>query len=377
MNDPRECTIEGSIVKSLRAGLVLVVVLAGAAPAGAWPFQLLVHRPGELDQVNRRLKGHVLDYTFNHGTDRRIYSPSLCDRRDLYVYLPPCYDPQQQYPLAMYLHGFGQDERSFLGLVEYFDSAIQSGKLPPLIIAAPDGSIRGTPSLLSAGSFYVNSRAGRFEDYLMQDVWNFVHEQFPIRPERGAHAMIGGSMGGFTAYNMSFKYRDRIAIIAGFLPPLNLRYVDCHGRYFAPFDPECFGWRDRLHPKAPIARFYGGVITIRERRMTGPLFGKAPDALARIAAENPAEMLDTYDIRPGEFEMFVGYAGRDEFNIAAQVESFLYLAQCRGLCITTVYLPDGRHNVATGKQMIPYMLPWLAQKLSAYGPTPAPAGTSK
>jgi pimeloyl-ACP methyl ester carboxylesterase len=361
-------------VKYLRTSLVLVVALAGAGRAGAWPFGLLAHPPSELERVNSRIKGRVLDYTFNHGADRRLWSNALGEKRDLYVYVPPGYDPHQQYPLALYLHGFGQDERSFLGLVELFDSAIACGKSPPIVIAAPDGSIRGTPSLLNAGSFYVNSRAGRFEDYVMQDVWSFLHEQFPIRPERGAHAMLGGSMGGFAAYNLSFKYRDRIGVIAGLLPPLNLRYLDCCGRYFGPFDPNCFGWREQLHPFAPIARFYGGLITVRERRMTDPLFGRSPDALSRIAQNNPAEMLETYNIRPGEFEMFVGYGGRDEFNVTAQVESFLYLAEGRGLTFTVVYVPDGRHNVATGKRMIPYLIPWLAHRMAPYAP---PASSTK
>ena len=49
-------------------------------------------------RVNRQLHGRVLDYTANHGQDRRIYSPALCQKRDLYVYLPPCYDPCKQYP---------------------------------------------------------------------------------------------------------------------------------------------------------------------------------------------------------------------------------------------------------------------------------------
>lgn len=46
-----------------------------------------------LERVNRRLSGPVVDYTTNHGSDRRIYSTVLGTPRDLYVYLPPGYDP--------------------------------------------------------------------------------------------------------------------------------------------------------------------------------------------------------------------------------------------------------------------------------------------
>src|SRR5216683_589527 len=88
-----------------------------------------------LDRVNRGLQGRVVDYTANHGTNRAIYSPALGERRDLYVYLPPCYDPGQHYPLMLWLHGFNQDEESFIqGVVQAIDRAIQEGKLPPLIV---------------------------------------------------------------------------------------------------------------------------------------------------------------------------------------------------------------------------------------------------
>ena len=48
----------------------------------------------ELIELNRKLKGKVLDYTANHGCDNRIWSRMLGQRRDLYVYLPPNFDPQ-------------------------------------------------------------------------------------------------------------------------------------------------------------------------------------------------------------------------------------------------------------------------------------------
>ena len=56
------------------------------------------------------------------------------------------------------------------------------------------------------------------------------------------------------------------------------------------------------------------------------MFGEGPDVIAKVAAENPAEMLTTYDVKPGELEMFAGSATRDEFNFDAHAESFAYLA---------------------------------------------------
>jgi enterochelin esterase-like enzyme len=68
----------------------------------------------QIERVNRQLHGRLLDFTHNHGADHRIWSPALGQRRALYVYLPPGYDPAHKYPLAIFLHGAAQDEQFFL-----------------------------------------------------------------------------------------------------------------------------------------------------------------------------------------------------------------------------------------------------------------------
>ncbi|MFL5330940.1 MAG: alpha/beta hydrolase [Gemmataceae bacterium] len=346
--------------------VLLALMLLAVWPA-TWAVGINV-RPNAwrlMHKLDRHLCGTLLDFTHNHGGDYRIPAPSLCDRRDLYVYLPPCYDPHQQYPVLLYLHGIAQDEVGFLQLVPMIDRAIVRGELPPMIIAAPDGTTRGSPSVFNAGSFYINSKAGRFHDYIVNDVWNFVCSNFPIRPEREYHVIAGASMGGFGAYNIAIQHRDQFSLVAGIFPPLHLRYCDCHGRYFANYDPNCLGTRERLSPFQPIARFYGGVITIRQGQVTRPLFGIFnPDALQEVAKINPYEMLDTYCVQPGELEMFVGYGKHDQFNIDAQVEAFADKARCRGLSITCVCDPNGRHDTATGERLFPAFCRWLSPLLT-------------
>src|SRR5262245_27280228 len=67
-----------------------------------------------LDRINRGLAGRLVDHTRNHGADRRIWSAALNEPRDLYVYLPPGFDPHACYPVLIWLHGVGQDERAFI-----------------------------------------------------------------------------------------------------------------------------------------------------------------------------------------------------------------------------------------------------------------------
>jgi S-formylglutathione hydrolase FrmB len=322
-----------------------------------------------LERVNRNLAGHVVDYTHNHGADRRIWSAALQHWRDLYVYLPPGYDPHQRYPLIIWLHGFAQDEKSFLRyVVQPLDQAMACGKLPPAIVAAPDGSLEGHLCFMSAGSFFLNSKAGAYADFLMHDVWDFLMQNYPIRPEREAHVLAGVSMGGGAAYNLAIKYRDRIKVVVGIFPPVNIRWVDCHGRYMRPFDPACWGWRTDFSGKLEVVGRFYGVVVIRLKSVVRPLYDIGPQTAAEISLDNPIEMLDRLDLREGELCMYVAYGGRDQFNIGAQVESFLYRAKQRGLTVAVDYDPNGKHDFATAAKMIPGILDWLAPLLAPYSP---------
>lgn len=349
-----------------RAGWLGVVLALGLAVApvraGGWCTR------GDLDRVNRQLHGRVVDHTHNHGADRRIWSAALGQPRDLYVYLPPGFDPCRLYPFIVWLHGFAQDEQSFLlEVVRPLDEAIATGRLPPVIIAAPDGSLNGSPGLTTAGSFFINSDAGRFEDFVMQDVWDFLMAHYPLRPEREAHVLAGVSMGGGGAYSLAIKYRDRVRVVVGIFPPLNSRWLDCRGRYFGNFDPCCWGWRTQFPPRQVVGRFYW-VVPIRLGRVMGPLYDGGPDVAERVSRENPIEMLDRLDLREGELAMYVGYGGKDQFNIDAQVESFLYRARQRGLTVTVGYDPNGKHDFRTALRLMPGVLAWLSAQLAPYAP---------
>jgi S-formylglutathione hydrolase FrmB len=351
-------------MRSLLGLAILVGVAAEVEAAGIlWRSR---HKVPELATVNCKLNGTVLDFTHNHGCDRRIYSPALDSKRDLYIYLPPGFDHSKRYPVIFYLHGLGQDETRSLNGIEIFDKEISAGRLPPTILVVPDGSIRGHPSLLNAGSFFLNSRAGRFEDYLMRDIWNFVHESFPIIPDRCAHVFVGLSMGGNSAYNLAFKYRDRIGVVAGILPPLNPRFGDCKGRYSGKFDPNCFTFRDRIRPLAPVA-FYKGLY-IPQAQLIGPLYGVGREAREALERENPAEMLETHDVRPGQYAMYIAYGDADEFNIHNQVLSFLHLASHRNLEIRVVCVPGGKHSHETVSKVTPDLMAWLSQQLCRFRP---------
>ena len=324
-------------------------------------------RVPDLHQLNARMAGKVHDYTANHGQDNRIDAPSLGQRRDAYVYVPPGYDPAKRYPLVIWLHGLNQDETSFLEVAEKFDQAVVAGALPRFVAVCPDGTANGRTGLKEPPTLYLNSPLGRFEDFVTSDVWDHVVTRYSIHADRKAHALTGASMGAFGAYNLGIKHKSHFGVVAGVLSPLNLRYADCHGRTDTDFNPYCVGWVNEYRPNAPVARFFHGLVTIRQRQLVAPVFGEGPDVIAKVAAQNPAEMLTAYDVKPGELEMFAASASRDEFNFDAQTESFAYLARSRGLTVNTILVP-GKHDKQTGLTMLPAFVDFLRPRLESYAP---------
>jgi S-formylglutathione hydrolase FrmB len=318
--------------------------------------------------MNRRLAGTLVDHTNNHRTERRIWSASLNERRDLYVYLPPSYDAAKQYPVLLWLHGIIQDEQTFVqDTLHDFDAAMACGRFPPTIIVVPDGNLWQRTSYLAPRTFFLNSNLGNFEDYVIHDVWGFVRANYPIRPERTAHAIGGFSAGGAASYRIAIKYREEFGSVFAISAPLNIRWEDCHGRYFGNFDPNCWGWRSDVRNHEVVGRFYG-VVKIRLGSLIKPLYGDGPETLEKLKSENPIEMLDLYGVRPGELAMYVGYGGRDEFNLDAQSESFIYRARERGLSVETGYDRRGRHDLAIAKKFLPQIMEWLGPTLAPYNP---------
>ncbi len=318
--------------------------------------------PRQVQRVNKHLHGQLVAFTREGLQDRRIWSPALGQRRDLLVYLPPNYDPKKRYPLALFLHGAAQDEQFFLqALVGPFDRAIAAGEMPPVILAAPDGSIHGRATLYELASFWADTKAGAFERYLMVDVWDFLHETFPILPGREAHAVIGVSMGGSAAMRLGIQYRDRLKVVISVMPLLNLRYSDCRGNYRSKFDPACYALVEEYRHWAPLGR--RRLFTLRNRDLYTPLFGRGQAAIEGMSRLSPLELMRREGLRPGELEIYIGYGAKDEFNVAAQVESFLYEARRLGIEVTADRDPVGKHNISSGLRLLPRIAAWASRRV--------------
>lgn len=347
-----------------RAVSILLLVLVNSN-LHALPFRR-PPRPWELERLNAGLHGRILDFTRNHGADRRIWSPALGEKRDLYVYLPPMFDESKQYPMLIWLHGFSQDEKNTKSLAHRFDAAIHDGSIPPMLIAIPDGTFQGHPTMTNSGSFYINGRKGAFEDFLACDVYEFMLRRFPIRAEREAHVLAGASMGGTSAFSLGFKHRDKFGVLVGIMPLLDLMWTDCNGNSKGDFDPACIGRMDRYRPRQSAGRIWG--INIRYGQAMRPVFGGRSNVESRLPGENPADQLELFDVQPGEFAMFIAYGGRDQFNGDAQNEHFVYRCRQRGIEPTVVRNPMGRHSRKTGMSFFDEFATWITAVLEPYVP---------
>jgi S-formylglutathione hydrolase FrmB len=334
----------------VRSSRLVAVSLLGALAVVAGPSrpaQAQVMSLASVDRLNRQLAGSVVDYTHNHGQDRRLFSPILGSPRDLYVYLPPGYSPTNAYPLILYLHMANIDEHVFIGsnyLVE-LDRMIQRGEFPPVVVACPDGAIEGENRLRGAHSFYVNGCHGRFQDHLVQEVVPFLMRCYSIRPERGAHAVFGLSSGGLGALGMALKYRQFFGAVVTMAGPANMRYCTCDGDCLAEFDPATYRWNDRYDPNQVIGRFYLGLKPVRAKRYATPVFGTGPGVHERISRENPADLLFTTDLQPGQLDIYLHLPGQDNYNFDDQGKSFAWLAAQKGVAVTLECDPKGHHNL--------------------------------
>jgi pimeloyl-ACP methyl ester carboxylesterase len=343
----------------------LTAFVATATPARGQVFDHV-----NLDRLNGKLHGRVVDHTQNHGADRRIYSPILGRPRDLYVYLPPGYSPSVAYPLIVFLHGADIDEHDFLDPDELkaLDWMISTGQIPPVVIAAPDGTYDGKNRIISTHSLWVNGLGGPFEDHVIAEVVPFLMQNYSIHPDRGGHALLGISAGGYGAMAMALRYRDIFGAVATIAGPLNMPYDNCQGRYGDDFNPATCRERTVYDPNMLIARFYFGLVPRRVKTYLEPVYGPGPDIIAKVARDNPADLLQSTNLRPGELQIYINYPDRDNFNFDAQDQSFIWLASLRGVHIDVSRDPRGRHNLSYIERAEPHAYLWLGNHILP--PTP-------
>jgi putative tributyrin esterase len=122
-----------------------------------------------------------------------FYMPSLGKTKKVSVLMPAKYDPRVHYPVLYLLHGYsgGHDNwKTATKIAEYVRDI-------PMIIVMPDAE----------NSWYVNSVADpneRFEDYMVNDLPNYIQKAYSIDTMK--QGIAGLSMGGYGSLMLAMRH---------------------------------------------------------------------------------------------------------------------------------------------------------------------------
>ncbi len=191
---------------------------------------------------------------------------SNSEYRQMQIYTPPGYDKHgsKSYPVIYLLQGLPLGEKSYLwpklyepwvgdpmpffagpdfpeeGFREWMDGLIESGKVQPMIIVMPDAD-----NNLYGWCMYTNSILnGGFEDYIVNDLVNYMDENYRTIASRDGRALVGTSQGGYGAIKLGMLHPDKFSVVASHTGLLYLDGVLAMGPLIAANNPDGFNGPD-------------------------------------------------------------------------------------------------------------------------------------
>lgn len=127
--------------------------------------------------------------------DAEIYSSALGRKVKYSVWLPAGYDSSKEYPFLYLLHGYSENNNTWLDrgrTAAIAKEYVTSGGVP-MVIIMPSG----------LDSFYINSWGFSYESFFNEELMAEVEELYHCN---GKRAIAGSSMGGFGTLYHIFKY---------------------------------------------------------------------------------------------------------------------------------------------------------------------------
>jgi enterochelin esterase-like enzyme len=131
------------------------------------------------------------------------------------VYLPPHYARQaargRRFPVLYLLHGFPGADTNFLniGRAQVVENVLlHRHRMRPMILVMP----AGLQGILHGDTEWANTRAGRYEDFVLDVVRN-VDRRFATIPDRRHRGIGGDSEGGYGAVNVALHHLDVFSVI--------------------------------------------------------------------------------------------------------------------------------------------------------------------
>jgi S-formylglutathione hydrolase FrmB len=223
-----------------------------------------------------------------------------------------------EYPTLYLLHGYGGTndyyQRLFL-VQDILDEMIADGEIMPMLVITPDcntefgGSFYTNSALITtitaAGDTVIISFDGRFEDFMVNDLIDYVNTQFNADTLSSMRAIGGHSMGGYGAMKLAMKHPDIYGSASSMSAPLTFGYLQ-------GLLPAVYAENGLVPGQSDTAGFYS-ISPGLTRPVTSMMF-------AMGAAFTPHEHLNpdtTYFHRLADLPLFVGIDL--PFNIAGEL----------------------------------------------------------
>lgn len=144
----------------------------------------------------------------------KVDSPAMDREMDYAVYLPPDYSPEEELPLVVFLHGGGDDHRTFdqAGVGQQIDRALREERTPRAVVVVPNGEF----------GLWVNWHDGsqRWEDWVVDDLIPHARETYNTRDCPDGCHLMGISMGGFGSLHMAMNNPETFATVTPMSAPI-------------------------------------------------------------------------------------------------------------------------------------------------------------
>ncbi|AQQ10191.1 Endo-1,4-beta-xylanase Z precursor [Sedimentisphaera cyanobacteriorum] len=185
--------------------ILFVILLQLALSAGSGRNEVCI------EWVSKALKAEGLEH-------KTFQSDIIEGEASFHIYLPKQYyqSPEKRLPVMYWLHGSGgkpsQDYRAGGGrgpaaISKHFGTAMQEGKIPPMIIVYPNGLRKG---------MWVDSKDGKtpVESLVIKELIPHIDKNFRTIADNSGRLIAGHSAGGYGAARLGFKYPELFCAVS-------------------------------------------------------------------------------------------------------------------------------------------------------------------
>ncbi|WP_406814160.1 alpha/beta hydrolase [Mycobacterium sp. M23085] len=272
--------------------------------------------------------------------------------REELVYLPPAWFasyPPPQLPTVMMIGGMVNTPADWVRAGSAVDSvdafaAAHDGNAPVLVFVDPSGAFDNDTE-------GVNGSRGNAADHLTKDVVPYMISNFGVSPDPSRWGVVGWSMGGTTAVDLTVMHPDMFSSFVDIEGDLTPNTGTKAQTIATLFGGDADAW----------AKFDPTTVIKRHGRYTG-----VSGWFAITSGGSPTPRRDIKIVDSAALSAASRGADSDPGNQAAAAASLCQLGRANGIDCAVVAQP-GKHDWPTAGTVFATALPWLAGQLGTPG----------